>query len=281
MHTLLRITALGLLSSSWAHTETLYHDNFDNDGIEVNKQSGGGLLLRKIASRSWVDNGHLALTARNGHYRNRAIAYTENSWQSATGFRVELTYRILDIKGAIAGSAFSWGLISTETDLATYGTGGVKEDSTGYNPFGADCVEASAVYGIGLNALPTPNQNRGLNFINGTKATPLDSSGRNAQFPSDTPSEPVAVSFSILSDGKGGALWSYSIDNTEEANGTLPKFDFSKHYRFAIYSQDDNRTIQVNSVKITSSDSSSKNSSQHATLIDFGTASLMLTSQGK
>ncbi|MFC5050394.1 hypothetical protein ACFPK9_07200 [Rubritalea spongiae] len=282
MHTLSRIAALSVLSISLAHSDTLYHDTFDNDGLEANTRTGGGLLLRKIAGRTWLDNGHLSFTTRNSHYRTRAIVYTENTWQSSTGFRVDLTYRILAVKGAIAGSTLSWGLISTETDLSKYGTGGTKESATGYNPFGADDPESSAIYGIGINALQSPGQNRGLNFINGSHVIPLHNSGQNAQLPSETSSDLVTVSFSILSDGTGGAQWAYSINNTEEANGRLPNFDFSKDFRFAIYSQDDNRHILVDSVKVTTADVSTSNAtSHHAALISFGSTSVNLTSSSK
>lgn len=242
------------------------------------------MLNRTIFARKWVDDGNLSLSTKGSHFRNRGIAYTKQAWKSANGFKLDVTYQIIGGKGGVGGSTLSWGLISTDTDLTSYGKGGVSEDSTGYSPFGDEDAEALKVYSIGICAMAFDPDIQGFNFVNGSTVTVLDRAGDNTQFPdaspsgSVTPSGPVAVSFSILSNGNGGASWTYSIDGTTEASGEMASFDFSKEYRFAVYGRDDNRHVQLDSVTLTelTSESSLPKPIKQSALIDFGSGTLML-----
>lgn len=275
------------LSTASVKAEILYQNSFDADGIITNqKGTGGKLLNRTIFARKWVDDGNLSLSTNGTHYRNRGIAYTKKTWEAANGFKLDVTYQIIGGNGGMGGSTLAWGLISTDTDLSTYGNGGTSEDSTGYSPFGGTDAEALKVYSIGISAMASSTSKLGLNFVNGSKLRVLDQSGNNAQFadasPSGSidPSGPVTVSFSIHSNGEGGANWTYSIDGTTEASGKMDHFDFTKKYRFAVYGQDDNRHVQLDSVTLTNLTSAhhppAPSTQSSSALIDFGSGTLIL-----
>ncbi|MGJ8673450.1 LamG domain-containing protein [Rubritalea sp.] len=178
---------------------------------------------------TWADDGLELSYDNNGTTSdNRAITYSTQTYQSKGGFKLT-AYYTTNIIGNNEGHNFSIGLISDETDLSSY---------TGFNPFAAD----TSVYSLGINI--TTNNGvaaRGVNFTDGATLTTLDSAGTNVQFVKEA-STPV-----VLEVGPDG-YWSYSIDGTVEATGVIPDgFDLDKHYRVAIYGQDDNggvKTIQ-------------------------------------
>jgi hypothetical protein len=152
-------------------------------------------------------------------YDRYAILYSTNSYQSAGGFKLTVYYTIslLDDGGA---NNFSFGLISTDTDLSTY---------SGVNPFATQ----TDVYSLGVN-LTVNEDMQGLNFTDGTAVTNLDQSGDNVQF---LTKKSVPVVIEINQDG----VWSYSINGITEATGTIAGgFDLTKSYRVVVYGQDDN-----------------------------------------
>lgn len=180
----------------------------------VNRTISGGAL--------WLDSGLELSYDNNGtDGDNRAISYSTQSYQSDGGFKLTVYYTAGNI-GNNGSNNFSFGLISDDTDLSTY---------AGFNPFGAE----AGVYSLGANL--TTNQGiplRGLTFTDGASITALDSAGTNVQYVRDS-STPVVIE--VGPDGD----WSYSIDGIVEATGVIPGgFDLSKHYRVAVYGQDDN-----------------------------------------
>ncbi|MDA9260502.1 LamG domain-containing protein [Puniceicoccaceae bacterium] len=170
----------------------------------------------------WVDSGLELIYDNNGTAAdNRAISYSTESFQSNGGFKLTVNYTT-NIIGNNESHNLSFGLISDETDLATY---------AGFNPFAAD----TSVYSLGVNI--TTDQSisaRGLNFTNGVSVTTLDSAGTNMQFVKEV-STPIV--FEVWQDG----AWSYSINGVTEATGLIPEgFDLSQRYHVVVYGQDDN-----------------------------------------
>ncbi|MDP5062632.1 MAG: Ig-like domain-containing protein [Maribacter sp.] len=158
---------------------------------------------------------------RSNNYDYRALLYSDRTFQSDTGLRLTIKYTTGSIEDT-GGHNFSFGLISSDTDLATY---------NGVNPFKTD----TSVYAIGTNLTADGNADyRGLNFSNATSVTNLDESGTNVQFPTNISS---TVIIEVTIDG----AWSYSINGVLEASGFIAEgFDLSKSYYVAVYGQDDN-----------------------------------------
>jgi hypothetical protein len=150
-----------------------------------------------------------------------AILYSADSYQSTEGFRLTVYYTIGLLDDG-AANHFSFGLISDETDLSTY---------SGVNPF---CTQTN-VYSLGVNlTVRAGAEKQGLNFTDGSVVTNLDQSGDNVEFRTKW-STPVVIE--IRPDG----AWSYSINGTTEASGTIAGgFDLSKSYHVVVYGQDDN-----------------------------------------
>ena len=192
----------------------------------LNRSVSGGAFWERNES-----DDQLIYNNNGTTFTRRAIAYSGEEYQSDEGFELTIGYTTGTINGA-AGHNFSFGLISTDTDLANY---------TGENPFQAQ----QDVYSLGVHLI---GENRGLRFTNGTATTILDVSGDNVQF-GDNDQETNIVTIKISS----GGVWEYSINGTTEATGTIPEgFDLSKSYRIAIFGQDDNgggKAIQHVSIK--------------------------------
>ncbi len=154
-------------------------------------------------------------------YDRYAMLYSADAYQSDGGFRLTVYYTLglTDDGGA---NNFSFGLLSTDTDAASY---------SGVNPF---CSQTN-VYSLGVNlTVGSGEEMQGLNFTDGAACTNLDPSGDHAEF-SIKWSTPVVIEI------RPGGEWSYSIDGTTEASGTLAGgFDLSKSYRVVVYGQDDN-----------------------------------------
>ncbi|MDB4199482.1 putative Ig domain-containing protein, partial [Polaribacter sp.] len=141
-------------------------------------------------------------------------------------FKLTIEYNTESID-AVLGHNFSFGLISSETDLSTY---------AGFNPFRAN----ETVYSIGANLTTDGDETaRGLNFTNTTERITLDESGTRTQF---VAGETTKVTLEI---GVGG-YWSYRINDVYEASGVvLEGFDFNKNYHVALYGQSENgKSIQ-------------------------------------
>ncbi|MDQ8179584.1 LamG-like jellyroll fold domain-containing protein [Pelagicoccus sp. SDUM812005] len=205
----------------FAQSSVLYQDRFDGDTLSVNTSGvGGGAVNRTIEGHSWEDDGNLSFIEAGTPYTQRALVYSQNAFQSDSGFRltVELTTGSI---GDLAAHNLSFGLVSVDTDLSSY---------SGYNPFQAD----SSVYSLGANVtLDGGAAFQGLNFTDGSTVENLDQSGTRVQFKAG---EPCKVYIEI---GIGGS-WNYRIDDQYEASGVLlDGFDFSKSYRVVVYGQDD------------------------------------------
>ncbi|MGJ8678530.1 MAG: hypothetical protein ACSHX0_13530 [Akkermansiaceae bacterium] len=209
-----------VLHGSTGDARLLYKDSFDNDGLSTNTALGGGMINNTIQGHSWTDDGDATFTTTATNFRRRAILYTENAFQSDTGFELTVHYTTGSI-GNLAAHNFSFGLISTDTDLSTY---------SGYNPFKAD----TSVYSIGANITADDSTaTQGLNYTDGTSSTTLDQSGTYAQFKAG---ETCKVTLEI---GLGG-YWCYRIDDVYEASGILLEgFDLTKNYHIVLYGQDD------------------------------------------
>jgi hypothetical protein len=166
--------------------EVLYEDNFDNDGPGTNTGIGGGAANRTIRNHSWVDDGDATFAVTDDvNYLNRALVYSENAFQSSSGFKLTVWYTSSSL-GVTAANQLSFGLISSDTDLSTY---------SHWNPFGAG-VDTSAgdtvppVYSLGVSLIVQLEDGQdglaGLKFTDGLSATPLattlDQSGDNVDF---------------------------------------------------------------------------------------------------
>ena len=215
------VMLLGLALAFGVQADVVYQDSFDNDTLATNTGTGGGLIARKIRQHTWTDNGTLNfLESGNTHYLNRAIAYTENSFQSTGGFELTVSYFNSDYGGA---SKLAFGLVSDDTDFSTY---------SGQNPF-----TVAAHYGFGATT-----DNGKFTFTDGTATTTLQD-GANLTLNADTD---VVMRFE--NNGTGGADWSWSVGGVARNSGTITTFDFSKSFQFVAYGQDDQGVKRINSV---------------------------------
>nr|AYC81238.1 GH107 fucanase [uncultured bacterium] len=204
---------LGALSVLCVEAQSqVFFDKYSN--VNVSSISGGANWQEGLQNGAfdYGNNGELA--------SQRALLYSAESFQSNDGFRLTIEYQTGSISN-LNSHNFSFGLISDDTDLASY---------QGNNPFAA----TQAVYSIGAN-LTSDNGTaaRGLNFTNGTQVQTLDESGTRIQFATGKTTK-VTIEVGI------GGYWSYRINDEFEANGVLAEgFDLSKSYRVAVYGQDD------------------------------------------
>ena len=214
------------LMSMPSNAQVLYHDTYNNDGLENNTRRGGGLRLNNISNATWEDSGRIVFTPGNANFRRRAIVYSENAFQSDQGLNLTVRYN-LDQVTPTAGHNLSFGLVRADTNLASYG---------GFNPFRED----ASTYSIGVNLVGSGSDpsSHGLTFSNGSNSRNLDQAGTNAFI---TSGGSRIVGFTV---GQGGA-WSYTIDGELEATGTIPGgFDTNASYHIVAYAQDDNGGVK-------------------------------------
>ncbi|MGJ8639243.1 MAG: LamG domain-containing protein [Opitutaceae bacterium] len=190
--------------------------------LAVNSINGGAYWTNVGPT---AEPGDLVYKNRKQNFDYRALMYSTQAFQSDGGFRLKVHYTTGNIGSSLAHN-FSFGLISTDTDMATY---------SGLNPFRAD----ETVYSLGVNLTTAGDASaRGLNFTDGAVRTTLDESGTNAQFEVDASTE-------VIIEVTPNGAWSYSINGVEEATGVIAGgFDLSKHYRVAFYGQDDNGVVK-------------------------------------
>ncbi|VGO12987.1 hypothetical protein PDESU_01541 [Pontiella desulfatans] len=223
------MTALAAtLLAGTAQAAVVYQDNFDNDTLTVNTNSGGGMTSRSLrggVGYKWDDDGNLQYSASSTHFQNRAIGYTDNGFQSTDGFELTVDYFWTLSSGA---SALSFGLVSSDTDFTTY---------SGYHPFSGD----TSVYSLGVNS-----KNGNLAFTDGSTVTNLDSGSLG---PAALPTHFVVV-MNVSPDGLGGADCSWSIDGVDQGTSNIPVFDFSKTFHFVAYGQDDQGNKGIYSVSL-------------------------------
>ncbi|MDP5062223.1 MAG: hypothetical protein NWP64_09910, partial [Maribacter sp.] len=170
-----------------------------------------------------ASSGDLIYNSNGGtNFKDRALMYTQNTYQSDDGFKLTINYTTGAIDEADGAHALSFGLISDETDFTTY---------TGWNTFG----RTGTVYSLGANITTTFDANsRGVNFTNGTNYDTIDESGTAAQFIANASTEVV------LEIGKDN-IWRYYINGVFEDSGVIDGgFDLTKSYHVAVYGQDDN-----------------------------------------
>ncbi|MGJ8653423.1 MAG: Ig-like domain-containing protein [Opitutaceae bacterium] len=212
----------------------LYRDYFDNDTLAVNTSGiGGGAVNRTIQSHAWTDDGDANFITNGTTDTQRALLYSENAFQSDTGFRLTVAYTTGSIED-LGSHNLSFGLISSDTDLASY---------NGFNPYQAD----TSVYSIGANVTADGGTaTRGLNFTDGSTTTTLDESGTRVQFATGESTE-VTIEIGV------GGYWCYRINGIYEASGVLLEgFDLTKDYHVVVYGQDDDgggKAIQSISLK--------------------------------
>jgi hypothetical protein len=208
--------------------EIFYQDTFDNDTLAVNTNGiGGGAVNRTIEGHAWDDDGSATLVTSGTTFTRRALFYSENTFQSNEGFKLTVYYTTGSI-GDVAAHNFSFGLISSDTDLSAYAD---------YNPFKDSTTN---IYSLGLNLTADIDTTaQGLNFTDGSICTTLDQAGDNVQFVAGS------SSWVVLDIGPDGA-WQYSVNGVTEASGVIAGgFDLSKSYRVAVYGQDDtSKSIQ-------------------------------------
>lgn len=219
---LLLIAAFYLLQHS--NAAIVYQDSFDNDGLASNSGTGGTLTSNSIRQHSWSDNGSLLFTeTANTNFQNRALVFTNNSFQSSVGFQLEVDFLFTNNGGA---SALSFGLIREDANLATY---------NGFHPYLSD----TSVYSFGINT-DTGN----LGFTDASTVSLLDDGVIGTSGTSRN------VILTIVSDGATGADWSWSLDGVSQGSGNIAIFDFASGYRFAAYGQDDQGDKSISSVTL-------------------------------
>ncbi|MDP4882702.1 MAG: hypothetical protein NWR08_01065 [Opitutales bacterium] len=213
------------------YPEFLYHEGFDGDGLGVNVIKGGGLVSVSSSAANWSDNGEALYHNSGAAPEQRAIMYSANSFQSDTGFRLHVDYET-DSIGSDGSHNLSFGLVSSDTDLANY---------TGFNPFQAE----PSVYSVGANLTTQGGAAfRGLNFSNGSSVVTLDTSGSRQQF---VAGESTKVTIEISYAG----YWCYRINGEYEASGALPvDFDLTKNYHIVVYGQGDNAGKSIQSITL-------------------------------
>jgi hypothetical protein len=199
------------ISQKLTYAQVLYDDTSSNEVVSI----AGGAKWDSPATGSFEYNN-------NGtNAQNKALLYSTAAYQSDDGFKLTIEYTTGSIVD-LPGHNFSFGLISDDTDLATF---------SGFNPF----REETSVYSVGANVTTNGDASaRGLNFTNTLTQITLDQSGTRAQF---VTGETTKVTIEI---GIGG-YWSYRINDIYEASGVLLEgFDLTKNYHVAVYGQSDN-----------------------------------------
>ncbi|MGJ8661294.1 MAG: LamG-like jellyroll fold domain-containing protein [Bacteroidota bacterium] len=213
------------------YPEFLFHDSFDGDGLGFNSVKGGGFFSASPSGASWTDEDDAVYNNNGADPNQRAVMYSENSFRSETGFRLHVDYTTNTI-GSSGSHNFSFGFISSDTDLANY---------SGLNPFQAE----SAVYSVGANLTTQGGEAfRGLNFSDGSTVVSLDTSGTRHQFV-EGESTKVTIEISY------GGYWCYRINGEYEASGALPiDFDLSRNYHIVVYGQDGETEKSIQSITL-------------------------------
>ncbi|WPJ96413.1 PEP-CTERM sorting domain-containing protein [Coraliomargarita algicola] len=232
--TLTTLTASLLLATAGHAATIIYSDTFDNDGLATNTGTGDGLVNNSIAgTKSWADDGGLQyVTGAGTNYKERALIYSSNSFQSTGGFELTVNYSQSSYGGA---SAMAFGLLSDDTNFSSYNK---------YNPFlddngaGAQTPNDSNTYGFGVT-----NSTGNLTFTDGANQTNL-TTGSELTLGTHT----IVMSFE--NDGSGGADWSWTFDGSSRGSGNIATFDFSKDFHFVAYGQDDQGLKAINSVTL-------------------------------
>jgi len=185
------------LASSISDDEFLYHEAFQNDGLANNAVKGGGMASVGVGGASWIEVDGKVVYDNNGtNENNRAVLYSQNSFQSNSGFVLNVKYRTGSI-GDDGSHNLSFGLISDDTDLSNF---------DGFNPFKVE----SSVYSIGTNLTTDGTDGRGFIYSNGESVSVLDQSGTQRQFFINSDRQFVTDEFTevTIEIGEGGA-WCY------------------------------------------------------------------------
>ncbi|WP_372798777.1 right-handed parallel beta-helix repeat-containing protein, partial [Pontiella sp.] len=128
--------------------------------------------VRSIANADWVQDtagSNIVYDNYDSLYSRRALVYSTHAYQSAGGFRLTVGYTAGSVDADLSHN-FSFGLISTDTDLSTY---------AGENPFRVE----PGVYSLGVHLISNGGGTmQGLNFADGSSVSNLDLSGDHVQF---------------------------------------------------------------------------------------------------
>jgi len=115
------------------------------------------------ANWSLTGNSHLTYDNSGTHHANRALIYSTEAHQSDSGLKLTVGYTTGSTDSENA-HMFSFGLVSSETNLSTY---------SGENPF----TEQHDVYSLGVSVVANGNGSvQGLNFIDGSGTPPSSKS---------------------------------------------------------------------------------------------------------
>jgi len=227
---------LGLTSGT-----VLFQDTFDGDGLGVNTGTGGGMLNRTIQSNSFTDNGNLSVVEPGSSFRNRAVAYSENSFSvnGSAGIQLSVTYNAsaIDPGGA---SMISFGLINESVDFSTYsGFEMLSNDQGGQGNTLNSFVDGFGVK-LGNNSFVSLRGNNG----DGTTSSSTGYDNVAAAAGSNT------VTISLSDNGAGGAYYNWSYNGVTQGAGSVSSFDMTDNYQFGVYRQDDQGTFYVESVTL-------------------------------
>lgn len=207
-----------LLLATCLQAEVLYEDHFDGDGLSTNTGVGGGAVNVSMQSHSWTDDGNGSYLSTSFGESSRALLYSENSFQSDTGFTLTLRCYTDSLQGT-GGHNLSVGLIRADGDLQNY---------RGSNPF----AQRSGAYAMGLSVTSgRGGVGQGMYFRDGDTSKYLESLPSKVPFKAGVPSL-------ITLEIEPGGYWCYRIDGQYAASGVLVEgFDLSKRYHVAVYGQ--------------------------------------------
>ncbi|MDP4776467.1 MAG: hypothetical protein NWR76_00825 [Opitutales bacterium] len=207
-----------LLLATCLPAEVLYEDHFDGDGLSANTGVGGGAVNVSMQSHSWTDDGNGSYQTVGFGESSRALLYSENSFQSDTGFTLTLRCYTDTLPGT-GGHNLSVGLISADGDLRNYRR---------LNPF----AQRTGAYAMGLSITSgRGGVGQGMYFNDGAIS-------KNLEFlPAKVPFKAGAPALVTLEIEPGG-YWCYRVDGQYAASGVMVEgFDLSKRYHVAVYGQ--------------------------------------------
>jgi len=203
--------------------EFLYHERFDGDGLERNLVKGGGLLSLAFDGAGWEELDGQAVFIKDQTddvNKSEGLLYTEDHFQSDTGFRLTIAY---EIRGDQKHDELAFGLVRADQKLSL---------NKGGNPYSM----GNSLYSIGVGVNLSKKQgarSRGMFFSDNdsSRFRVLDTVGIRQKFVRNALTE---VTIEI---GQGG-YWCYRIDGEYEASGALPEdFDLEKPYHVVIYAK--------------------------------------------
>ncbi|WP_372805767.1 hypothetical protein [Pontiella sp.] len=202
-----------------------YH-TFDNDGLAINTNYGGGMVMWKPNTRDfdWIDNGNLASTNNNAGNRY-ATVYSATAFDVSSGFKLDVVYNIDLIESSGLAYTASFGLIAEPEGI---------NSSHFIADNGQTSLGVSLTDRLGVQGLNEINPTTGLTSLADGTAQPIVASSNQT------------FSLTVEEDGS----FSYSINGNTPTTGTTA-FDLALTYHFAVYEQY-MTGIEIQSVKLRS-----------------------------